>query len=174
MAGISSEALNSDPVNRKKFNGGTEIESNDFLDGSGLEIYSTRFRSLDPQLGKFLQIDALEGLALSASPFSYAGNNPVSFNDPLGLSWKDSIRTASGDYAYANNPDLANITISGGIRKRSVNFIYWPQIHKGQTEWNNEMYARQRDGKMLITGSEPDWVLKDLAFHKRNYQSYQD
>lgn len=85
MAGISSKALNNAPVNRYKFNDGTELENKEFSDGSGLELYETNFRILDPQVGRFRQIDPLADLAYDYSPYCYGNNNPVLMNDPLGL-----------------------------------------------------------------------------------------
>ena len=52
MAGISSKSLSNTPLNRYKFNNGTEI--NEKFD---INLYETIFRTLDPQLGKFWQID---------------------------------------------------------------------------------------------------------------------
>jgi RHS repeat-associated protein len=85
IAGISSKALNNAAVNKRKFNDGTELESKEFSDGSGLELYSTNFRSLDPQIGRFWQIDPLSMAAVDFTPYHYANNNPILLNDPFGL-----------------------------------------------------------------------------------------
>lgn len=87
MAGISSRAIKTDyPENRKKFNEGSELENKEFLDGSGLELYSTEFRNYDPQIGRFSQQDPLSDVYENYSPYVFANNNPVLLNDPSGLS----------------------------------------------------------------------------------------
>ena len=85
MAGISSKALNNAPVNRFKFNDGTELANKEFSDGSGLEWYETDFRSYDPQIGRFHQIDPLADITKNFSPYVFANNNPILLNDPWGL-----------------------------------------------------------------------------------------
>ncbi len=50
-----------------------------------LDLYETPFRSYDAQLGRFHQADPLAPLYDGISPYQYAYNNPISFNDPMGL-----------------------------------------------------------------------------------------
>jgi RHS repeat-associated protein len=84
MAGISSKAFGK-LENRYKFNDGTELANKEFSDGSGVELYETDFRSYDPQIGRFHQMDPIADLAEDWSPYTFANNNPILFNDPLGL-----------------------------------------------------------------------------------------
>jgi RHS repeat-associated protein len=79
MAGISCKATGG-VENKKKFNRGTELNT-DFE----INFYETNFRSLDPQVGRFWQIDPMSDAAYEFSPYSYANSNPITFTDPLGL-----------------------------------------------------------------------------------------
>jgi RHS repeat-associated protein len=86
MAGISDKAVKSQYAeNKYRFNKGTELQNKEFSDGTGLELYETNFRSLDPQLGRFWQMDPLAQTLPSFSPYQFADDNPIFFNDPLGL-----------------------------------------------------------------------------------------
>jgi len=80
MAGICSKAAGK-LENRRKFNDGTEL-TNDF----DLSLYATPFRGYDPQIGRFWQIDPYAEDFDSWTPYNFAENNPIAFNDPTGLS----------------------------------------------------------------------------------------
>jgi RHS repeat-associated protein len=92
MLGISSKALYAAIENKRKFNDGTEFDSKEFSDGSGLDIYSTDFRSYDPQIGRFNQQDPIGEYFDDKATYAFAINNPVLLNDPLGLSPKNWVK----------------------------------------------------------------------------------
>jgi len=86
MSGISSKALKPNySENRRKYNGGSQLQNKEFTDGTGLELYTTNYRMYDPQIGRFNQIDPFAEVNEDASTYTYANNNPILFNDPLGL-----------------------------------------------------------------------------------------
>jgi len=93
MTGISSKALNGISENKKKFNG---IELNSDFD---LNVYDAFYRTLDPQIGRFLQIDPKIESADAWSPYSAMLNNPIRYMDPLG----DSTIPGAGFWANVGN-----------------------------------------------------------------------
>ena len=130
MGGISSKALSFGKENRRKFNEGTELNTD-----LGLDWYETMFRGYDAQIGRFLQIDPLAMSSPPLSPYAYVMNNPLLFNDPWGLdtvrvngAGSHRIQVRQGDvlawtigkttsyYTYdPNNADAVNGFVGGGI-----------------------------------------------------------
>ena len=84
MAGISSKAFGR-LENKIKFNG---YEENKTFDLNWLESF---YRTYDPQLGRFWQIDPKPNASMS--PYIAFENNPIGFSDLLGDSIVDPKRT---------------------------------------------------------------------------------
>ncbi|WP_338814118.1 RHS repeat-associated core domain-containing protein [Bernardetia sp. Wsw4-3y2] len=67
-----------------QFNGMIEREK-----AFGLELYETANRGYDPQIGRFWQVEPLADLFVGINVYQFGYNNPVSYNDPSGLSPND-------------------------------------------------------------------------------------
>lgn len=79
MAGISSKAINANYIDNKTLYNGIE-----HMEDLGLNQYDATYRSLDPQTGRFLQIDPATDALVNFTPYASMNNNPVNYNDLLG------------------------------------------------------------------------------------------
>lgn len=105
MAGISSKAASfGGAENKFKYNG---IEQNNDFD---LNMYDAFYRNLDPQIGRFWQIDPKPDE--SQSLYSAMRNNPILFNDLLG----DTAR-------FYNSVGVAIYSINDGNKRITPTII---------------------------------------------------
>jgi RHS repeat-associated protein len=86
MAGISDKAIKTQYAeNKYRYNKGSELQNKEFADGSGLEVYETQLRTLDPQLGRWWQVDPKTDQSYeSVSPYAAMNDDPSKYNDPNG------------------------------------------------------------------------------------------
>jgi RHS repeat-associated protein len=144
MQGLSSKAMQfGNPENTYKFNG---IEQNNDFD---LNMYDAHYRNLDPQIGRFWQIDPKPNENFSL--YAAMANNPILYSDPLG----------DTTWVYGRNGSLI-ITIADGL-KNQVHFMsyeYTGDSHGTYTQENaNDVGAAWRKNSIAFMG---DNTLKDM------------
>jgi RHS repeat-associated protein len=120
-------------TNKNLYNGGSEWQN----DYSNLpDYYQTFYRNYDAATARFISADPEPETAETMTPYQYAGNNPVMFNDP------------AGNTIYGVHPYPVPIAGYGG---------YWENVpHQTETSEpsQEEMdYNQQQNG---LAGTDPD------------------
>lgn len=106
ISSISASSLNG-TIKQNKFKyAGKELEHNEFLNGSGLELYDFGARMQDPQLGRFWQVDPKSETFFNSSPYSYCLNNPIIFVDPDGMAAQYTYDWQTGRYQDSEGEDV--------------------------------------------------------------------
>ena len=67
--------------NKQLYNDGSEWQ-NDYSNQP--DYYQIFYRNYDAALGRFIGVDPQAVVSNGLTPYQYAGNNPIMFNDPLG------------------------------------------------------------------------------------------
>ena len=136
MAGISSKALSfGNPGNKKKYQ---QYEFNGDFD---INLYDSFYRTHDPQLGRFWQIDPKP--TDFESLYAAMGNNPINKTDFLG----DTL------YDKRNKPITYTVQKDGTLKWSKNVTKEWKRIGNGLAKTQNglEQLNKARDAKWGIT-----------------------
>jgi len=163
IAGISTKAAANSP-NQKEFNG---IEHTTDL---GLNQYDAFYRTLDPQIGRFSQIDPKP--EDSNSPFSAFNNNPILYSDILGdkpprFTLKQLIEYAS------RSPLFRQLLSEAGINDEN----YEKLIIFQQNEWEAYTEMGGENRIVLDPGHSKKRTAIDLAHeltNRKNLKKFSD
>ncbi len=137
-------------------------------------VYNYRARLYDEQLGRFYAMDpAMEGF----SPYSYAGNNPVSFVDPDGRApiWYNEYMEAKRqreeyDYYHDGREFIGYNTPEWGAEWNSYNTALWTADNVSITSYSDEVWEMNGGfhsvEDKVAHDSEEMW--RDVVFESAN------
>jgi RHS repeat-associated protein len=128
--------------NNYKFNG---IEEQDEL---GLNVYQAFFRTMDPTIGRWWQIDPKVDNYYSQTPYNAMGNNPVNITDPLGDEWADPKKDQKIADQIAKGVDKANAKLEKQNAKLDSKIE--KATAKGKTDKVNTLTAQKNNNTQAI------------------------
>jgi RHS repeat-associated protein len=112
----------------------------------------TLFRTYDPVLARFHQVDPLAAKYASLSPYNYAFNNPVTFNDPTGAEPYNNP-----NYYHGNGP-------RGAYVYTDLVYTDGGYPHRDRGAWFNSgvnlerVYGKRAYGILTGTASANQWA----------------
>ncbi len=157
MAGISSKAAGT-LTNNFKF-GGKELQSNEFSDNNGLELYDFHARMYDQQTGHFPNPDPLSEKFSSWSPYVYSYSNPIRFGDPTGMSGTDWVMK-DNTWTYNENIKTSEQAKAAG---------YDDFVENGSTIDNAKIGKDGRVGAVYLGHSATD-----VAYSENNFTNWNE
>jgi len=167
MSGISSKSAGS-LTNKNKF-GGKELQSQEFSDGSGLEMYDYGARMYDGQIGRWHTIDKLAEKYVAYSPYHFAANNPIRYKEVDGRYFEDSKhnkvsvsvnkagQVVVGKNASADLKRMANLVNSSGSKSAAEMFN---KLGNNETKINFKIETEPKNNNLL---GLPHW--RKCSFH---------
>ena len=152
MAGVSGKAANPFEQNRYKYNG---IElSNDL----GIDLYDAFYRELDPQIGRWCQIDPKSVASLAESPYVSMGNNPISHADPLG-DYFFGLFGSTRKQRQAARDAAEQLETAGGYYNVGVKNIMKKSVHVSYV--TNTQSIDPQTGGLVATASQRNLYFRE-------------
>lgn len=151
MAGISTMA----PLklsNNYKYNS-IELNNNEFNDGSGLDLYTAYYRSLDPQIGRWWQTDPRPTAMFS--PYASMANNPTIYRDFLGDSIvpESNVKSLDGFHAGEENYiGLDEVTINASGNYGRYTPSYTGASNQGIADGGFKAERKADDSRLYVAG----------------------
>lgn len=119
------------------------MEKDDEVYGEG-NLYNTMFRQYDARLARWLSIDPITAAYPHYSPYSAYNNNPVYFNDPLGLAGESPTK----DHKVEKGETLTGLAKEHGVSENDI-----IRANGGIEKWRNDP-RRSGDKKNWIYEGE--------------------
>ena len=133
----------------------------------GQEVYETPNRVYGPTLGRFLSVDPQRQ---DASPYAYAGNNPVGYLDPTGGGDVPFFVVSGMKLTSQNRGDALSRSIARGFGLKSDQIVYPSSIFNSTTDSigrRNPSPVQANPTKYLRGGQEDDgtkWSLNEKLY----------
>lgn len=148
MAGISDEAFGTMESKRKFV--GQEFNHDEFSDGSGLDWYDFKFRKMDPQIGRFLQVDPLADKYPYNSTYAYAEDKPINGIDLEGLEWVNFLTSFEKPKdLYLKPPPTGN-----GVQIQS----YSVTVHGSKKSFSDFYTTFKNEPQAILDNSKADFI----------------
>jgi RHS repeat-associated protein len=112
--------------NRQLYNAGSEWQK-DYVNLP--DYYQTFYRNYDAAIGRWVGADPLAEASEDLTPYQYANNNPVLFNDPLGDVAEAGVNQTGIPQQHGTNPyggfDAFMSAALGGIYRQDPGYATW-------------------------------------------------
>lgn len=150
MAGISSKAAGS--LENKK----TKFQGQEFTDDLGVNYYEFKYRSHDPQIGRFIQVDPLSDEYVHNSTYAFSENKVTSHFELEGL---EAVEMNHRD------PGLNKVNATKEERKEYAKSQVKPVVEVVKSLGYNQGYA---EGEAMLDAHSEGGIMSMAAVGAKN------